>query len=80
MTDRTKDGIRPARLESGIDVKPVYGPEDVESSGGWDSVGNPGVYPFTIRYYYRSITNDLNVKVRGPGLKGSVPFDELVGK
>jgi len=47
VTDRTKDGIRPAPLESGIDVKPVYGPEDVESSGGWDSVGDPGVYPFT---------------------------------
>jgi methylmalonyl-CoA mutase N-terminal domain/subunit len=39
--------IRPARLESGIDVKPVYGADDVESSGGWSKVGSPGEYPFT---------------------------------
>jgi methylmalonyl-CoA mutase N-terminal domain/subunit len=42
-----KDDIRPAKLESGIDVKAVYGPEDVEATGGWDSVGNPGEFPFT---------------------------------
>ena len=29
-----KDDVRPAFLESGIPVKPVYGPEDVEASGG----------------------------------------------
>ena len=47
MSREPKDGIRPARLESGIDVKPVYGPEDVERAGGWDSIGQPGAYPFT---------------------------------
>jgi methylmalonyl-CoA mutase N-terminal domain/subunit len=47
MSDRTKDGIRPASLESGIDVKPVYGPDDVEASGGWETIGSPGAYPFT---------------------------------
>jgi methylmalonyl-CoA mutase N-terminal domain/subunit len=45
--DGKKSGVRPARLESGIDVQPVYGPEDVERTGGWESVGKPGEYPFT---------------------------------
>ena len=47
MSREKKDGIRPARLESGIDVKPVYGPEDVEASGGRERIGEPGAYPFT---------------------------------
>jgi methylmalonyl-CoA mutase N-terminal domain/subunit len=41
------DGIRPARLESGVEVKPVYSAEDVERSGGWEMIGQPGAYPFT---------------------------------
>jgi len=45
--ERKKGGMRPATLESGIDVLPVYGPEEVEASGGWDGVGKPGQYPFT---------------------------------
>jgi methylmalonyl-CoA mutase N-terminal domain/subunit len=47
MSRPKKDDIRQAILESGIDVKPVYGPEDVVATGGWDAVGNPGDYPFT---------------------------------
>ncbi|MHC4470913.1 MAG: acyl-CoA mutase large subunit family protein [Planctomycetota bacterium] len=42
-----KDDVRPARLESGIEVEPIYGPEDVERTGGWGSVGRPGEFPFT---------------------------------
>ncbi|MFH2001532.1 MAG: methylmalonyl-CoA mutase family protein, partial [Planctomycetota bacterium] len=34
-------------LESGIEVKPVYTPEDVEASGGIRDVGMPGEFPFT---------------------------------
>jgi len=33
--------------ESGIEVKPLYGPEDVEASGGIEMLGEPGQYPFT---------------------------------
>ena len=47
MSDKTRDGARAARLESGIEVQPVYRPEDVEKSGGWGSIGEPGEYPFT---------------------------------
>jgi len=42
-----KDDVRPAWLESGIAVKAVYGPDDVERSGGWAAIGEPGAYPFT---------------------------------
>jgi methylmalonyl-CoA mutase N-terminal domain/subunit len=34
-------------LESGIEVEPVYGPDDVAASGGWDRIGKPGDFPFT---------------------------------
>ena len=47
MSRHPKDDVRPARLESGIDVEPLYGPSEVEASGGWDGVGDPGQYPFT---------------------------------
>jgi methylmalonyl-CoA mutase N-terminal domain/subunit len=47
MSDPKKEGVRPARLESGIDVKPLYGPEDVEETGGWGRIGKPGEFPFT---------------------------------
>ncbi|MBT4939335.1 MAG: methylmalonyl-CoA mutase, partial [Rhodospirillaceae bacterium] len=33
--------------ESGIEIQPVYGPEDVEESGGIEFIGEPGEYPFT---------------------------------
>ncbi|MBJ20294.1 MAG: methylmalonyl-CoA mutase [Deltaproteobacteria bacterium] len=33
--------------ESGIEVKPVYGPDELQASGGVDGVGSPGEYPFT---------------------------------
>ena len=34
-------------LESGIEVEPVYGPDDVDASGGPDRIGRPGEFPFT---------------------------------
>ena len=33
--------------ESGIEIQPVYSAEDVDASGGFDFVGEPGAYPFT---------------------------------
>ncbi|UCF66940.1 MAG: methylmalonyl-CoA mutase, partial [Acidobacteriota bacterium] len=47
MSAESKSGLRPAVLESGIEVKPVYGAQDVEASGGWNAIGEPGAYPFT---------------------------------
>jgi methylmalonyl-CoA mutase N-terminal domain/subunit len=34
-------------LESGIEVKPVYGPEDIKALKFEEEIGNPGEYPFT---------------------------------
>lgn len=33
--------------ESGIEIKPLYTPADIEASGGPDMIGLPGDYPFT---------------------------------
>jgi methylmalonyl-CoA mutase N-terminal domain/subunit len=52
----------PARVvnESGVEIKPVYGPEDVEGSGGFDRSA-PGQAPFTrgihpLMYRHRPFT------------------------
>ena len=34
-------------LESGIEVKPVYGPDDIDIDKAKENIGNPGEYPFT---------------------------------
>lgn len=48
-TKESKDAANATALvwESGIVVAPVYGPEQLAESGGTDSVGAPGEYPFT---------------------------------
>jgi methylmalonyl-CoA mutase N-terminal domain/subunit len=38
---------RPVINESGIEIKKVYTPQDVERSGGLAMLGDPGEYPFT---------------------------------
>ncbi len=38
---------RPLRNESGIEIETVYGSAEVEASGGFDGIGEPGAYPFT---------------------------------
>ena len=40
-------GIQPVVLESGISVKPVYGPEDIADLDFEQEIGRPGEYPFT---------------------------------
>lgn len=43
-------------LESGIKVKPIYGPEDVKDIDFKEDIGEPGEYPFTRgihKYMYR---------------------------
>ena len=46
MSDPKQDAP-PLRWESGLEIKPVYGPQDLERSGGSDGVGQPGEYPYT---------------------------------
>jgi len=38
---------KPVFLESGIEVQPIYSAQDVEASGGFAGVGDPGAPPFT---------------------------------
>jgi methylmalonyl-CoA mutase N-terminal domain/subunit len=46
MNDRASD-LKPIANESGIEVKPLYTARDVEASGGYAMIGEPGEYPFT---------------------------------
>ena len=48
--------VREVVLESGIKVKPIYGPEDVADLDQAEEIGEPGAYPFTRgihKYMYR---------------------------
>ena len=44
MNDRLK--VRPVVNESGIEIQPRYGAQDVEESGGFGFIGEPGQFPF----------------------------------
>ncbi len=46
MSDKTKDEGQ-LHWESGLAVKPIYTADDVAETGGLDSLGLPGQYPFT---------------------------------
>jgi len=43
-TEKRQDG---RRTESGIEVKPLYKPEDLESFDYPERLGDPGAYPYT---------------------------------
>ncbi len=47
MSDSKSNEIREVCLESGIKVKPVYGPEDIKDLDFEKDIGQPGEYPFT---------------------------------
>src|SRR5574341_519761 len=47
MAERTEVSLREVILESGISVKPVYGPEDVAGLDLEGELGQPGQFPFT---------------------------------
>jgi len=39
--------VPPVVWESGLEIRPVYGPAELEASGGSGGIGEPGVFPFT---------------------------------
>ncbi len=47
MTEKKKLQIPPRKLESGIDIKVCYGPEDIADLDYERDLGDPGCYPFT---------------------------------
>jgi methylmalonyl-CoA mutase N-terminal domain/subunit len=46
MSDQRRTKLRPVVNESGIEIKPAYTAADVEASGGFSFIGEPGSYPF----------------------------------
>lgn len=57
MNPPKSNEIKEVILESGIKVKPVYGPEDTKNLNFENKIGRPGEYPFTRGihpYMYRS--------------------------
>lgn len=47
MSNSKPEELKEVILESGIKVKPVYGPEDIKDIDFEKEVGQPGEYPFT---------------------------------
>ena len=47
MKKTKPEEIKEIILESGIKVKPVYGPEDIKGLNYEKDIGQPGEYPFT---------------------------------
>jgi len=47
MSNSKPEELKEVILESGIKVKPVYGPEDIKNIDFEKEVGQPGEYPFT---------------------------------
>ncbi len=61
MAKITEQDLKKVILESGIAVKPIYGPEDVAGIDYETEIGEPGAYPFTRgihkwMYRYRPFT------------------------
>jgi len=44
---KTGTDVPAVKWESGLEIKAVYGPEELAASGGTDAVGEPGEFPFT---------------------------------
>lgn len=47
VTTKTETKAREVRLESGISVQPVYGPDDIAGLNLDEELGQPGQFPFT---------------------------------
>ena len=47
MKDERREPANEVVWESGLSVRPVYDPSDLEASGGTGNVGAPGEYPYT---------------------------------
>jgi methylmalonyl-CoA mutase N-terminal domain/subunit len=47
MSHSNSEELKEVILESGINVKPVYGPEDIKDLDFEKEIGQPGEYPFT---------------------------------
>jgi len=71
---RTNDGLGELEIGGARVVTSAFGNGLREAAGPLEA----GTYPFRIRYFYRLIQNELNLKLRLPGAQELVAFDELV--
>ena len=56
MSKKKEIKLKDVVLESGLEVKPIYGPGDVADMDYARDIGEPGAYPFTRgihKYMYR---------------------------
>ncbi len=69
------------KTQSGIEVKEVYGPDDIADLDYREEIGTPGTYPFTRGSYPRMYRERLWVDGQ-PTLAGSTPYvgEKGVGK
>ncbi len=61
MNDRLKPATKPVVNESGIEIKPLYTAKNVDETGGFGFIGEPGEYPFVrgihpLMYRHRPFT------------------------
>ena len=47
MSEPERPGARPYRSTSGVEIRAVYGPGDLEGFDPSERLGDPGTYPFT---------------------------------
>ena len=59
ILDRSKDRLIRLQTECGLDVKPLYGPQDLEDSDYERDLNDPGSYPFTRGIYEGMYRNML---------------------
>lgn len=75
-SDRTIKGD--GKTQSGIEVKEVYGPEDIAHLNYEKDIGQPGVFPY-LRGSYRSMYRDRLWTSGNPLFGGTTPFMEEKG-
>lgn len=60
--DRDEGGLVRTQTQSGVEVKPVYGPEDIKENDPEKDIAAPGVYPFTRGIYPKMYRDRLWLK------------------
>jgi methylmalonyl-CoA mutase N-terminal domain/subunit len=47
MKDKKSNEIDPITWESGLEIDPIFSPDELDASGGSGGIGRPGEYPYT---------------------------------
>ena len=76
-SDRLLKGDR--KTQSGVEVKEVYGPDDLQKVDFGGEIGKPGIFPFTRGAYPRMYRERLWVS-GAPAFGGATPYVEELGR